>query len=129
MSSHEVRLDRITSADWSPRLGATGAVVEGAEDVEQCIRIILGTPRGTVPHRPELGCDLWRYLDLPLDRARPLMVREAVEAVQRWEPRAELVSVAAAPDPGDPSALVLEVVYRPRAAGAAERTLSVSVAR
>ena len=129
MSEDAVRLDEITAADWSPRLGVPGAVVEGTEDVEQCIRVILGTPRGTVPHRPELGCDLWRYLDLPMERARPFMVREVVDAVERWEPRAELLGVTATPDPGDTTVLVVEVAYRPRGTALAERTLAVRVRR
>lgn len=127
MTGEAVRLDEIAAADWSPRLGVPGAVAQGAEDVEQCIRILLGTPRGSVPHHPELGCDLWRYLDLPVDRARPFVVREVVDAVQRWEPRAQLVGVTASADPGDATALVVDVTYRPRGTAAAERTLSVRV--
>lgn len=126
----ETKPGPIAAADWSMRLGTPGAVAEGVEDIEQCIRIVLGTPRGSVPHRPELGCDLWRYLDLPADRARPLMVQEATDAVTRWEPRAEVVGVAAGADPDDPTALLLEVTYRPRAAAvAAGRTLAVRVER
>lgn len=127
MSDAAVRVDEIAAAEWSPRLGALGAVVQGAEDVEQCIRIILATPRGTVPHRPELGCDLWRYLDLPAERARPFVVREVVDALERWEPRAELVGVAAHTDPANAAALVVEVTYRVR--GAAERTTAVRIER
>ena len=129
MSNEAVRLDEIAATDWSPRLGTPGAVMQGAEDVDQCIRIILATPRGSVPHRPELGCDLWRYLDLPVERARPFMVREVVDAVERWEPRAELVAVTATTDPDDVTALVVDVTYRPRGTATAERTLSVRIER
>lgn len=83
----------ITSSSWQPRLGTHGEVVEGIEDIEQCIRTILLTPKGSVPHRPEFGSDLWLYLDLPVGEAVPHVVREGVEALRRWEPRIEIVAM------------------------------------
>lgn len=81
----------ITAADWQPRLGAHGDIVAGVDDIHQCIRTILMTPKGSVPHRPEFGSDIWRYLDLPTGEAIPHVVREGIEALRRWEPRIEVV--------------------------------------
>jgi hypothetical protein len=81
----------ITAADWQPRLGAHGEIVAGIDDIHQCIRTILMTPKGSVPHRPEFGSDIWRYLDLPTGEAIPHVVREGIEALRRWEPRIEVV--------------------------------------
>lgn len=81
----------ITAADWQPRLGAHGEIVAGVDDIHQCIRTILMTPKGSVPHRPEFGSDIWRYLDLPTGEAIPHVVREGIEALRRWEPRIEVV--------------------------------------
>ena len=61
-------------------------------DVHQCIRIILTTPKGSDPLRPEFGCDVVNYLDLPLDAARPHIVREVRSALV-WEPRVNVESV------------------------------------
>lgn len=85
--------DDIRSIDWQPKLGAPGEVVEGLYDINQCIRIILTTPRGTDPHRPLFGSDIWRWLDAPVGEAIPQVVREVVDALQAWEPRISLVSV------------------------------------
>ncbi|MCU1718676.1 GPW/gp25 family protein [Pseudomonas sp. 5P_3.1_Bac2] len=83
----------ISATHWQPALGAAGEVVEGLRDIDQAIRIILTTPRGSDPHRPEFGSELQRYLDWPTHRVVPHLVREAVEAIRRWEPRVTLVQV------------------------------------
>ena len=85
----------ITSAHWQPALGTPGEVVEGLRDIDQAIRIILTTPRGSDPHRPEFGSDIHLYIDWPTSRVVPHLVREAVEAIRRWEARVTLVQVLA----------------------------------
>ena len=96
----------IQSADWSVMLDATaggaagagiGSVVQGLADVEQCIAIILSTPTGSDPLRPTFACDLWKYVDRPIDRALPSIVLEATDALALWEPRIDVISVTAQP--------------------------------
>jgi uncharacterized protein len=70
-----------------------GDVVTDIQDVDQCIRIILITPRGSDPHRPLFGSDLHLYIDHPVNSARPFIVREAVNALRQWEPRIEVTKV------------------------------------
>jgi phage baseplate assembly protein W len=84
---------RITAAHWQPALGTSGEVVEGLRDIDQAIRIILSTPKGSDPHRPAFGSDLHLYLDWPTNRVTPHLVREAVDAIRQWEPRVFLVQV------------------------------------
>lgn len=86
-------LANIRSAHWQPRLGMPGQVVEGIRDIDQAIRIILTTPKGTDRHRPEFGWNGHLYLDWPVNRVTPYLVREAVQAIRRWETRADLVKV------------------------------------
>ncbi|MDH4869802.1 GPW/gp25 family protein [Pseudomonas sp. BN515] len=83
----------LTSAHWQPALGTPGEAVQGLRDIDQAIRIILTTPRGSDPHRPEFGSDLHLYIDYPTNRVTPHLVREAVEAIRRWETRVALVDV------------------------------------
>ena len=80
---------------WQLALGGDGAangVVQQIADIQQCIRIILTTPKGSDPLRPDFGCDAGNYLDLPLDAARPHIVRE-VRAALAWEPRVSVSGV------------------------------------
>lgn len=106
MPEKAMTLADIGSADWSLALDSTeggasgagiGSVVQGLGDVDQCIRIILTTPRGSDPLRPTFGCDLWSYIDFPVNLARASIVREAAQAIAHWEPRVRLLSVTVSP--------------------------------
>ena len=109
-------LTSITSRDWQLALGQPGNVVTDLDDIGQCIQVILTTPKGTDPLRPEFACDLWRYIDYPIDRATPHIVREAWDAIETFEPRIELVSIT--PRTGDdPGQLVVRIIWRVRSGG------------
>ncbi len=97
MPAGATTLADITSADWSLELGTLGGVVQGIADVEQCLGIIVTTPRGSDPLRPTFGADIWRYIDFPIDEALPAIVRELTSAITTWEPRVNLISVTAQP--------------------------------
>ena len=97
MSATAATLADITSADWSLKLGAIGEAVQGLADVEQCLAIIVTTPRGSDPLRPTFGADVWRYIDFPISVALPAIVRELTAAITAWEPRVTLILVNAAP--------------------------------
>ncbi len=88
-----ITLADITAADWSPKLGEPGSVVENLDDINQCIKVILATPKGSRAHEPLFGCGVWQFLDQPLTEALPRIVNAVIEAVEEWEPRAKLVSV------------------------------------
>jgi len=98
MSAGAVTLEEIRAADWSlalDRNGGLGRVVEGIDDVNQAIEIILTTPKGSDPLRPTFGADLWQYIDFPINAAVAGIVREVTDAVTQWEPRVKLLSVKA----------------------------------
>ncbi len=83
------QLTDIQSLHWQPALGGEG-VVENLDDVHQAIHVILRTPKGSDPLRPEFGSNLHTYLDSPINRARPHVVRECIEALRHptmGEPR------------------------------------------
>jgi phage baseplate assembly protein W len=111
MSADAATLNDIVSADWSLRLGEIGAVVQGLSDVDQCIAIILTTPRGSDPLRPTFGADLWRYIDNPISVATPSIVREVSAAIAMWEPRVTIQSIGVIPanNGGDQSGAHLDV--------------------
>jgi len=113
---------QIRSVDWSRKVGSLGEIVEGLDDIDQCIRILLGTPKGAVEHRPEFGCDAWRYLDHPTSEALPHIVRECTDALATWEPRARVTRIAAAYD----AEHVFLTIHWTAALGAAGRTTEVA---
>lgn len=80
------------TSHWQPALNSEG-FVEDLADIQQCCQIILETPLGSEPLRPDFGSNLYLYLDWPIDRARPHMVRETVSALAKWEKRIEVSKV------------------------------------
>jgi phage baseplate assembly protein W len=104
MPSGAITLAEIKSADWSLMLDSAGLagsgigrVVTGVDDVDQCIAIILTTPKGSDVLRPTFGTDLWKYIDAPISQAGPAMVREVTQSITQWEPRVKVLSVISTP--------------------------------
>lgn len=115
----------ITSQFFSPALSTAitagsgallgnnlGMVVTDNDDIEQCIYIILQTPLGSDPHRPNFGSNLDQYIDWPLSAARPRIARDVQSALDLWEPRANLLKVnAQAPAMAQ---LVVSLLWQPK---------------
>jgi phage baseplate assembly protein W len=104
MAQRAITLSDIKSADWSLMLdpagrpgSGIGAVVMGVDDVDQCIAIILTTPKGSDVLRPTFGTDLWKYIDAPISEAGPAVVREVTQSITQWEPRVKVLSVMTLP--------------------------------
>jgi len=114
---------------FPPRIGAEGRLAwsEGAQNVRESIRVILLTDLRERLMRPTFGGGLQALLFEPNTLATRRMLEERTRrALERWEPRIRLDRVTAEPDPDDPSAAIVEIVYRIVATGARERT-SLSV--
>lgn len=88
-----VNVKNITSKDWQRKRNSFGEVVEGLDDIRQCINTILKTVKGSVPLRPDFGCDAYKYIDYPLSIAQMHITREVISALSRWETRIEVTSV------------------------------------
>jgi phage baseplate assembly protein W len=89
------------------------ALAKGQRDIEQAIRIILGTAPGERRMRPEFGCRIHELVFAPRNAATErLVVYYVQEALERWEPRIELQDVAVAAAPGQDGALLVEIRYQ-----------------
>ena len=100
------------------RMNARGEImlVTGAEDIEQSIRIILGTRPGERVMRPTFGCRAYELLFEPRSAAAASQLQEFIdEALRLWEPRIEVMSIdVSAGEYGDGS-LVAEIEYQIKA--------------
>jgi phage baseplate assembly protein W len=64
------------------------------KSIIQNINIILTTPKGSDPHRPLFGSNLWQFIDQPLTViTRGRIKAEIIEAIETWEPRVEIEEV------------------------------------
>lgn len=107
--------------DWQPALGADG-IVGGLDDIDQCIRIILNSPPGCDPHRPDFACDIRKYVDWPQNRAAAYIVRDARAAILKFEPRVSDVQFSVAHSMG---AIEITVDWLPAAGGNWQQMLVV----
>jgi len=75
------------------------------KEVLQNIRLILSTPKGTVPLYREFGLSQ-DFLDKPLPVAQSLLAVAVHDAVETFEPRAQILNVSARADPANPGRLL-----------------------
>ena len=87
-------LSEIKYVDWQYKLNEIGSVAEGIEDINQCIAVILSTQKGSVPHRPTFGSDILKYVDTPVNVAKPNITREVIDSINLWEIRVNIDSVS-----------------------------------
>lgn len=80
-------VNEITSAEWSLSLRGQGEVEQGFDDINQCIRLVVSTQRGTDPLRPDFGCDFWTKVDTPSQDAIPEIINDILSAIATWETR------------------------------------------
>ncbi|HET9456043.1 MAG TPA: GPW/gp25 family protein [Candidatus Limnocylindrales bacterium] len=96
------------------RTDATGgiALVSREREIEEAIRLILGTMPGERPMRPEFGCRIHDYVFGTADGTTANAVgAEVRRALGRWEPRIEVEDVLVSFDPLDQTVLYIDVRY------------------
>ena len=114
------------------RISATGgiAMVEEAASVRQAILLLLSTRRGERVMRPDYGCDLHRLVFSPNDNTTAgLAIHYVRRALNRWEPRIDVLRIDAERNADTPARLDILVEYRVRATQRTEGlSLSMSLA-
>jgi phage baseplate assembly protein W len=99
-----------------PAGASTLTIATGVEAVRQSIWMVLGTAPGERVMRPEFGCRLHDLVFAANDAGTAGAAVEAVrDALNRWEPRIDVLDVTAAPDPDDRNRLMIEINYQVRA--------------
>ena len=93
--------------------------ISGPAAIRQSIMILLSTRPGERVMRPDYGCPLHRLAFEPNDAATAgLAIHYVRTALNRWEPRIEIVSLVAEPDAATNAShgrLVVRLEYRIRA--------------
>ena len=95
-----------------------GAIDTVADDeaIRQSLLLLISTRPGERVMRPEYGCDLSRLVFAPNDDTTAgLAIHFVRKAVERWEPRVEVLSVDARLDPEEATRLEIVLDYRVRA--------------
>ena len=100
---------------WPMEVDHTGAIrlTDGADDLEQSIRVVLLTAPGERLMRPEFGCRIWDLLFEPVTPNLLGLIAEAVrDALAQWEPRIVVEDVQPVPDPDDAALIRILITYQ-----------------
>jgi phage baseplate assembly protein W len=96
------------------QLDRTGgfALVTDDREIEQAIRLILGTAYGERPMRPDFGCRIHDFVFAEADAGTAGDIASEVRAsLRRWEPRIDVDDVVVSIDETDRSLLFVDVRY------------------
>jgi uncharacterized protein len=99
------------------RVDATGGIglVRADTEIEESIRLILGTAFGERPMRPDFGCGMHDHVFDSLDATTAGQVSYEVQAsLMRWEPRIDVTSVDVNYDQNSQATLYIDINYTVR---------------
>jgi phage baseplate assembly protein W len=92
------------------------ALARAEDDIEQAIGLILGTAPGERPMRPEFGCAVHELVFDTIDAGTIGAIDIAIRAaLDRWEPRIEVVGIDFDLTNAPEGALQILIEYRIRA--------------
>jgi phage baseplate assembly protein W len=100
------------------RTDATGgiAMVSREREIEEAIRLVLGTSPGERPMRPEFGCGVHDFVFDSIDAITIGRMEEAIRsALDRWEPRIQVQTVEFDLSAADVGQLTIDIGYTVRA--------------
>ena len=101
---------KVSAADLQHiRLNETDEVAS----ILQNVAIILATRQGTTPLYRQFGLPQ-RFVDKPIPVAKPMLYSEVKEAVDEYEPRAEVVGISFEEDKSMPGKLIPTVEVKIR---------------
>jgi Bacteriophage baseplate protein W len=91
-------------------------MVTGDRSIYQAVLLLISTRPGERVMRPGYGCDISPFLFAPNDDTTAgLAIHFVRQAVERWEPRVDVLGVDAVRDELDPEVLRITLSYRVRA--------------
>jgi len=91
-------------------------MVDDHDSVRQAILLLLSTIPGERVMRPDYGCLLHRLVFSPNDETTAgLAIHYVRQALDRWEPRIDILRLDAERSPEDAEQLIISLEYRVRA--------------
>jgi Bacteriophage baseplate protein W len=104
---------------WNFPIGPDSHRQIGMAHDDQCVHnaiwMILGTAPGERVMRPDFGCGIYDMVfEVGSTSTTERIANLVRQALVRWEPRIDLLSVTAARDADTPAVLLIQIEYRVR---------------
>lgn len=108
--------DEFLGTGWSfpvePDHRGNVACSDAERDIQEAIRIVLGTAKGERLMRPDFGCDIHDHVYAATTPATLNLIETDVRrALVRWEPRIDVEDVTARIDEENPNRILIDVEY------------------
>lgn len=88
------------------------ALVGREQEVEEAIRLIIGTAYGERPMRPEFGCAIHDFVFPAVTGSTAGRIAyEVRRSIERWEPRVIVEDIEVTTDPDEASTVYIDVQY------------------
>lgn len=88
------------------------AMVSRGREIEESIRIVLGTSYGERPMRPEFGSAVHDFIFAPVTPTTAgRLAHEVRVSLARWEPRIRVLDVSVTIDDHDRSRFLIDIAY------------------
>ncbi len=85
------------------------------EDIKEAILIILNTAKGERVMRPDFGCGIHDFVFASVNTSTITLIEKTViEALVKWEPRIEIMSINVSTEEIDNGKLLINIDYRVR---------------
>lgn len=122
MINRQHRAWRFAHPDFDPdqpgfALGPTGGIsmIDADASIRQAVLLLLSTRPGERVMRPDYGCDLHRLVFAVNDNTTAgLAIHYVRRALERWEPRIDILDLDASANEQDPARLDILLEYRAR---------------
>jgi phage baseplate assembly protein W len=107
----------ITAGTYGLQVATSGRIdmVDADASVRQAVLLLLTTRPGERVMMPTYGCDLYQLIFAPNDATTAgLAIHYVRRALERWEPRIDILELDASQSPFDPARLDIRLGYRVR---------------
>ena len=112
----KVHLGRGWSFPVEPDASGSLGYAADEQKIQQAVLLILGTAQGERVMRPEFGSRLRELVFASLNSSTKSLVAGAItDALVKWEPRIDVLSVTAQEQTSDDGTLMVNIEYRVRA--------------
>ena len=86
-------ITKINTRKWQHKRNTLGEIIQGTDDIRQCIQTILQVVKGSIPFMPELGTDIIEAIGENTEDAIDIGIAIITKEIPLQEPRAEVLDV------------------------------------